>query len=73
VLYCMLHNARGRHTGAGGDYAFFAGRDATRAFSTGDFGSGGLEEDCRGLDDQELAGLVEWRKFYHETYIYVGR
>lgn len=58
--------------GAGGDYAFFAGRDATRAFSTGDFKSG-LDEESAGLAEQELAGLVEWRKFYHETYIYVGR
>ena len=58
----------------GGGYAFFAGRDASRAYITGEFEGEGLTDDLEGLSPQEHAALVDWWEFYetHETYARVG-
>ncbi|KAI4287105.1 MAG: hypothetical protein L6R35_003643, partial [Caloplaca aegaea] len=40
--------------GPGGPYAFFAGRDATRAFVTGCFDSDNLNGDLRGVEEMFL-------------------
>lgn len=58
----------------GGDegYACFVGRDSTRAFITGEFKKD-LTDDLSGFSDADMMGLVSWRNFYHEKYIYKGR
>ena len=54
-------------TGPGGGYAAFAGRDATRAFVSGQFEGAGLTDDVSGLSDADLKALVGWRDFYHKA------
>ena len=49
------------------------GRDATRAFITGEFAGPGLTDDVAGLTPEELKGLWDWRSFYHKDYTYVGK
>eukprot|EP00965_Chrysotila_dentata_P005876 193211-Pleurochrysis_carterae.AAC.5 len=60
---------------AGRSYAHFVGRDATRAFSTGESSPEGLTDAIDGLTDEQLGGIAEWHGFYqkHETYKHVGR
>ena len=62
--------------GKGEGYSFFAGRDATISFFTGDFTEAALEKEESILDYsvKEIKSMVEWRKFYedHETYKFVG-
>lgn len=67
---------RGRkHYGPGGGYSFFAGRDATTAFITGDF-EGEVTED---LDDvlklppRDIHAVWNWMKFYEKDYKFVGK
>ena len=67
--------AGARHYGPGGGYHFFAGRDATRAFSTGDFTEEGLIANLNGLSDEEMLGLEHWSRFYRSGesgYAFVG-
>lgn len=66
--------AGARHYGYGAPYAHFSGRDATRAFYTGDFVGPGLTDDINGLDDKSLQGLIDWLQFFenHEQYSYHG-
>ncbi|CAD5219063.1 unnamed protein product [Bursaphelenchus xylophilus] len=61
-----------KHYSAGGGYHFFAGKDATRAFITGDFTPKGLIDDVTGLSDQELLSLLDWVNFYNKEYKLVG-
>ncbi|XP_037089166.1 neuferricin-like isoform X2 [Pollicipes pollicipes] len=66
--------SRGRqHYGPGGGYAFFAGRDASRAFVSGDFSEAGLIDDVEGLSTQDYLGLDEWLQFYRKDYRPAGR
>jgi hypothetical protein len=61
--------------GPGGGYHFFAGRDATRAFSTGDFTEEGLVANLNGLSDEAMLGLENWARFYRggeNDYAFVG-
>ena len=53
-----------RHYGPDGGYHFFAGRDATRAFHTGDFIEEGLIDSVGGLSDSAMLSLHEWAQFY---------
>ncbi|XP_043190042.1 neuferricin-like [Amphibalanus amphitrite] len=65
--------SKGRqHYGPGGGYAFFAGRDASRAFVSGDFSEAGLRDDVDGLSGQDYIGLEEWLEFYRRDYREVG-
>lgn len=67
--------SKGRsYYGKGGGYAFFAGRDATRAFATGDFSSEGLQESIEGLSSPECLAIKKWLAFYrgHRKYDFVG-
>lgn len=58
--------------GPGGSYVFFAGKDATRAFATGDFVND-LNDNIEDLTDSQVADLFNWKKTYDEgPYIFVG-
>jgi hypothetical protein len=43
--------------GPGGGYAFFSGKDGSRAFVTGQFDEEGLVEDVSGLSSSDYLGL----------------
>ena len=63
--------------GPGGDYAYFAGRDATAAFISGDFGPAGLTPHLLpgALSDPDtLSTLRHWARFYarHPNYTRTG-
>ncbi|PIK47714.1 putative neuferricin-like [Apostichopus japonicus] len=62
-----------KHYGPGGGYQFFAGKDATRAFITGDFTESGLLSDINGLEPKEALEVKTWLDFYEKDYIYVGK
>lgn len=62
-----------QHYGAGGGYEFFSGRDASRAFVSGDFSEAGLVDDVSGLSNPDYIGLDDWVKFYEKDYKYVGK
>lgn len=66
---------RGRqHYGPGGSYATFAGKDASRAFITGEFDDKKSNLDhVLSLSPVELVSLKKWRDFYAENYDFVGR
>ena len=59
--------------GPNGGYGFFAGKDASRAYVTGQFDSDGLIDDVSGLSSSDYIGLDEWISFYHNDYKYVGK
>ncbi|NXK97145.1 NEUFC protein, partial [Formicarius rufipectus] len=62
-----------RHYGPGGAYSALAGRDATRAFATGDFTPAGLVDDVLALSPQELLSIQRWLSFYSDNYKPVGK
>lgn len=61
--------------GIGQGYSFFAGRDATICFFTGDYSVDHIT-DKKVLDfkGSEIVGMEEWRRFYetHEEYRFLG-
>ena len=59
--------------GPNGGYGFFAGKDASRAYVTGNFDAEGLIDDVSGLSSSDYIGLDEWISFYHTDYKYVGK
>ncbi|GMT20909.1 hypothetical protein PFISCL1PPCAC_12206, partial [Pristionchus fissidentatus] len=61
-----------KHYGKGGGYSFFAGRDATRAFVSGDFSPTGLRDDVEGLSHEDILGIRDWVAFYEKDYSLVG-
>ncbi|WWC67280.1 uncharacterized protein I206_101188 [Kwoniella pini CBS 10737] len=65
--------ANRRIYGKGGSYNMMAGRDASRAFTTGCFETH-LTHDIRGLNEGELASLKHWKDFFmnHEKYHKIG-
>mmetsp|Transcript_47244 Transcript_47244/g.143051 ORF Transcript_47244/g.143051 Transcript_47244/m.143051 type:complete len:169 (-) Transcript_47244:656-1162(-) len=60
--------------GAGSGYSFFAGKDASPCFATGNFNDEGLKVNLNEMKMTELGGIVGWRDFYrkHESYNFVG-
>ncbi|XP_028839320.1 neuferricin [Denticeps clupeoides] len=62
-----------RHYGPGGGYHFFAGKDASRAFVTGDFTEDGLTDDVSDLAPGQIVALYDWLAFYQKDYTPVGR
>ncbi|KPP70473.1 neuferricin precursor-like [Scleropages formosus] len=62
-----------KHYGPGGGYHFFAGRDASRAFVSGDFTETGLTDDVSDLSPAEVVTLYDWLAFYQRDYKPVGR
>lgn len=71
--------AGANHYGSGASYNCFVGRDATRAFVSGRFQGDGLTDDIKGLDGNDLEGIVGWHEFYmtsekyHPVGVVVGR
>lgn len=62
-----------KHYGPGGTYSVFAGRDATRAFVTGDFDVDHAQDDVSDLETSAFSGIREWAAFYQKDYLPVGR
>ncbi|XP_061355412.1 membrane-associated progesterone-binding protein 4 [Gastrolobium bilobum] len=74
ILGSVFDVTKGKsHYGSGGGYNHFAGRDASRAFVSGNFTGDGLTDSLRGLSSTEVKSVVEWRGFYFKTYKYVGK
>ncbi|GKV06386.1 hypothetical protein SLEP1_g18286 [Rubroshorea leprosula] len=74
ILGSVFDVTKGKsHYGPGGGYNHFAGRDASRAFVSGNFTGDGLTDSLHGLSSTEVKGVVEWREFYIRTYTYVGK
>lgn len=61
-----------QHYGSGGGYSFFTGRDASRAFVTGDFTEAGLIDDVHDLTRKQWKELVKWRSFFADKYTELG-
>lgn len=71
---CNSYNFQ-QHYGPGGSYSFFAGRDASRSFVTGEFEDlkkGSLDH-VLSLTPAELVSLKKWRDFYLTDYGFEGR
>ncbi|XP_077898815.1 neuferricin isoform X2 [Ictidomys tridecemlineatus] len=62
-----------RHYEPGAPYSGFAGRDASRAFVTGDYTEAGLVDDVIDLSFSEMLILQNWILFYEKNYVFVGR
>ncbi|KAM3932939.1 neuferricin-like [Leptodactylus fuscus] len=62
-----------KHYGPGGSYSFFAARDASRAYVTGDFTNGGLVDDVSELSPTQMLHLNNWLSFYQKNYAAVGK
>ncbi|MEJ1273214.1 neuferricin isoform X2 [Cricetulus griseus] len=62
-----------KHYEPGAHYSGFAGRDASRAFVTGDYSEAGLVDDVTGLSSSEILILHKWLSFYQKNYVFVGR
>ncbi|KAL4561035.1 hypothetical protein LXL04_033196 [Taraxacum kok-saghyz] len=74
ILGSVFDVTKGKsHYGPGGGYSHFAGRDASRAFVSGNFTGDGLTDTLVGLSSTEVKSVVEWRDFYSRTYIFVGK
>ncbi|PON36238.1 Cytochrome b5-like heme/steroid binding domain containing protein [Parasponia andersonii] len=74
VLGSVFDVTKGKsHYGKGGGYNHFAGRDASRAFVSGNFSGDGLTDSLRGLSSTEVKSIVEWRDFYSRSYTFVGK
>ncbi|XP_030328594.1 neuferricin isoform X2 [Strigops habroptila] len=74
VLGRVFDVERGRkHYGPGGAYSGLAGRDATRAFATGDFSAAGLVDDVSALSPGQMLSVQSWLSFYSDHYEPVGK
>ncbi|KAH9511800.1 neuferricin [Dermatophagoides farinae] len=63
----------GHYYHPGGSYSFFAGRDGTRAFLTGEFDTvDELRDDISDLDGSYMNGMETWIKLYDDKYPRVG-
>jgi hypothetical protein len=74
ILGSVFDVTKGKtHYGLGGGYNHFAGRDASRAFVSGNFTGDGLTDSLHGLSNTEVKSVVDWRDFYLRSYKYVGK
>lgn len=62
-----------RHYGDGGSYHFFAGKDGSRAYSTGQFDDEGLIDDITGTTVQQIGEIYHWINIFSKKYPFVGR
>ena len=70
VVYNVTINAQ--HYGSGAEYNVFAGRDATRAFVTGNF-THDLHDYISDIDENMYSHLEAWASFYSSSYQSMGR
>ncbi|XP_052303736.1 membrane-associated progesterone-binding protein 4 isoform X5 [Populus trichocarpa] len=69
ILGSVFDVTKGKsHYAVGGGYHHFSGRDASRAFVSGNFTGDGLTDSLRGLSSTEVKSIVEWREFYFRSY-----
>ncbi|KAJ1072310.1 hypothetical protein K5549_016372, partial [Capra hircus] len=61
-----------RHYEPGAHYSGFAGRDASRAFVTGDYSEAGLVDDVSDLSFSEMLTLQNWLSFYEKNYKFIA-
>lgn len=61
-----------QHYGPGAEYNVFAGKDATRAFVTGNF-THDLTDDISDIDESMYQHIESWASFYSSSYQEVGR
>jgi predicted heme/steroid binding protein len=61
-----------KHYSANGAYHFFAGKDASRAFVTGEFTEEGLTDDIDDFNDEKMLSLNDWLSFYDKDYKLIG-
>ncbi|XP_042961918.1 membrane-associated progesterone-binding protein 4 isoform X2 [Carya illinoinensis] len=74
ILGSVFDVTKGKsHYGTGGGYNHFSGRDASRAFVSGNFTGDGLTDSLRGLSSSEVKSVVEWRDFYFRSYTFIGK
>ncbi|KAK4775891.1 hypothetical protein SAY87_023852 [Trapa incisa] len=74
ILGSVFDVTKGKsHYGTGGGYNHFSGRDASRAFVSGNFTGDGLTDSLRDLSSTDVKSIVEWRDFYFKSYIFVGK
>jgi len=59
--------------GPGGPYAFFAGREASRALALMSFDPRDLNGNLEGLSEPELEVLQDWEYKFMEKYVKVGQ
>jgi predicted heme/steroid binding protein len=57
------------HYGPNGSYHHFLGRDASRAFVSGNFTGAGLTDSLKGLTASEIKSIEDWRMFFSKTYM----
>ncbi|XP_014277717.1 neuferricin [Halyomorpha halys] len=62
-----------KYYGVGKTYHGFAGRDASKAFVTGNFTEEGLIDDISDLKLNELGDLKDWVQKYEKDYTYKGK
>lgn len=62
-----------KYYGPGGSYSFFAGKDATRAFITGEFKENDLIDDISDLELDSFGTVQDWQNFYQKEYDIIGR
>ncbi|GFH59113.1 hypothetical protein CTEN210_15589 [Chaetoceros tenuissimus] len=60
---------------AGSGYSYFAGKDGTVAFFSGEFEDTTEKKNILDYKPNQIAAMEEWRAFYedHETYFFVGK
>lgn len=59
--------------GPGRPYAFFAGRETSRALALMSFDLGDLNSDLDDLGEADLEVLQDWEEKFKEKYIKVGK
>lgn len=61
-----------KHYGPGGGYEFFAGKDGTRGYVTGEFNDEGLIDDITGFSLSQIHSVEHWVQFYKKEYTFKG-
>lgn len=56
-------------------YSFFAGKDGTASYFSGEFTDDGLVQSILEYAPKEIKSMEQWRSFYetHESYFFVGK
>lgn len=62
-----------KHYAKGESYHGFVGKDASKAFITGDFTASGLTDDLSDVSPSDLADLHDWQQMYEKDYEFKGK